>query len=137
VLDYRYLEDERDLSRMREAVRIAVRVVEGSGLPGFVAGRRTPYDADLSSDAALDAWIMLNFRTAFHTCGTAKLGPDSDPGAVVDERCRVRGVEGLRVADLSIMPTVGRGSMNPTAVMIGERVAALIDDEREGDRAGR
>ena len=69
---------------------------------------------------------MRVYRTAYHTCGTAKLGVEADDTAVVDERCRVRGVEGLRVADLSIAPTVGRGSMNPMAVMIGERVAALL-----------
>ena len=57
------------------------------------------------------------------------MGPDGDPGAVVDQRCRVRGVEGLRVVDASIMPNISRANTNLTCIMIGERVADWMRDE--------
>jgi choline dehydrogenase-like flavoprotein len=121
VLDFRYLTNTFDLARMRHAVRTAVDIMDDAPWSRLVPG-----NADLSSDTALDDWLLHNYRTAFHTCGTAKMGGPTDPEAVVDDHCRVRGVDGLRVADLSIMPVVGRGSMNPTAVMIGERAAELV-----------
>jgi choline dehydrogenase-like flavoprotein len=57
------------------------------------------------------------------------MGPASDPEAVVDNECRVRGVEGLRVVDASVMPTIPRANTNLTCIMIGERVAAFMKDE--------
>jgi choline dehydrogenase len=59
----------------------------------------------------------------FHPVGTAKMGPDSDEEAVVDQYCRVRGIEGLRVVDASVMPNIVRANTNLTCIMIGERVA--------------
>ena len=127
-VDFRYLDTEFDIQRVCEAVRVCVEVVEHGDGGGVIAERLAPLDSDLATDATLRDWVLTNFRTAFHSCGTAKLGGSTDDQAVVDERCRVRGVDGLRVADLSIMPVVGRGTMNPTAVMIGERVAALLSE---------
>ena len=85
--------------------------------------RVNPTDADLASDGALDAWLSRNAGTSHHISGTCKMGPDSDPMAVVDQFCRVRGVGGLRVADTSVMPDVIRANTNATAIMTGERVA--------------
>ena len=64
-----------------------------------------------------------NCTTIFHPVGTAKMGPENDPMAVVDQYCRVRGVEGLRVVDASVMPNIVRANTNLTCIMIGERVA--------------
>ena len=66
--------------------------------------------------------------TSLHTTCSARMGPPSDPTAVVDQRCRVHGVEGLRVVDISIMPNITRRGPAATAVMIGERAAELFDD---------
>ena len=71
---------------------------------------------------------MRNLGTARHISGTCKMGPDSDPMAVVDQYCRVRGLEGIRVADTSVMPDVTRANTNATAVLVGERVAEWIKD---------
>ena len=71
----------------------------------------------------MDAWLHENIGTTFHTCGSARMGPDGDPMAVVDQYCRVRGVEGLRVVDLSVAPNVVRANTNATAIMIAERAA--------------
>jgi choline dehydrogenase-like flavoprotein len=70
--------------------------------------------------------------TIFHPVGTAKMGRDSDPLAVVDERLRVLGLEGLRVIDASVMPTITSGNTNAPTMMIAEKGAALILDDARG-----
>ena len=85
-----------------------------------------PTGADLASDDALDDWMLRNVRTSHHISGTCKMGPDSDRMAVVDQHARVYGLEGLRVADASIMPDCIRANTNATSIMIGERVADFI-----------
>lgn len=125
-LAYRYLEDPRDLERCREAVRICQRLLERPSLKTIVDHWVDPADGHLDSDQALDAWLNQNISTAQHTCGTCKMGPDSDPMSVVDQYGRVKGITGLTVADLSIAPNVVRANTNATAIMIGERVAGWI-----------
>ena len=85
-----------------------------------------PTDADLASDEALDDWLMRNLGTSHHVSGTCKMGPASDPMAVVSQYGRVHGLEGLWVADASIMPDCIRANTNATTIMIGERVADFI-----------
>ena len=80
----------------------------------------------LADDEALDAWLMRTVGTSRHISCTCRIGPDSDPMAVVDQYCRVRGMEGLRVEDCSVLPNVTWANTNATAIMIGERVADWI-----------
>ena len=80
----------------------------------------------LASDKALDKWIRENVGSSRHVSGTCKIGPDSDPMAVVDQYGNVYGTKGLRVVDASIMPDLVRAPINPTVLMIGERVADSI-----------
>ena len=122
-IDYRYLEDEFDRRRLREAVRLCARLAEHQSFQPLVSGLATITESDLATDEALDAWLHENIGTTFHTCGSARMGPDSDTMAVVDQYCRVRGVEGLRVVDLSVAPNVVRANTNATAIMIAERAA--------------
>ena len=70
--------------------------------------------------------MIQNVNTTYHTSGTCKMGPGSDPMAVVDQYGRVKGLQGLRIADLSIAPDVVRANTNATAIMIAERVADWI-----------
>ncbi len=77
----------------------------------------------VDSDSATAEFVRSNCGTIFHPVSTAKMGPDSDKDAVVDQYCRVRGVEGLRVVDASVMPNIVRANTNLTCIMIGERVA--------------
>ena len=72
---------------------------------------------------ALDQWLLRNVTTTQHISGTCKMGPDSDPMAVLDQYCRVRGIEGLRVVDVSTLPDCVRANTNATTIMIAERVA--------------
>ena len=104
-------------------MRICFGLLEHDAFKDIVDGPLTPTHDDLASDATLDDWLNRNVTTSQHLAGTCKMGPDSDPMAVVDQFCRVRGLEGLRVADTSVMPNVVRANTNTTAITIGERVA--------------
>ena len=127
-LDYNYLMEPLDRERMRKAIRLVLRMAEHPSFKDFILDCVNPTEADLASDDALDAWLNRNVGTSHHISGTCKMGPDSDAMAVVDQHGRVRGVEGLRVADASIMPDVIRANTNATTIMIGERVANWISE---------
>ena len=129
-LDYRYLESKFDRRRMREMVRTAVKLADSQGFQGIIEERFCPTDAELASDEALDEWLLREATTSHHISGTCKMGPDSDPMAVVDQYGRVRGLEGLRVADASIMPDCIRANTNVTTMMIGERISDFIRQGR-------
>lgn len=125
-LDYRYLTDPFDLERMRKAMRLAVRLGEDTAFHDLFIARVTPTDADLVSDAALNAWLAQNMGTSHHISGTCKMGPASDPTAVVSQYGRVHGLDNLWVADASVMPDCIRANTNATTIMIGERIAEFI-----------
>jgi choline dehydrogenase len=122
-LEYRYLADPWDRQRMREAVRLCVRLLEHDMYRDIVEGRIEPTDQELASDDALDAWLLGNVSTSQHISGTCKMGLRSDSMAVVDQYCRVHELERLRVVDASVMPDVIRANTNATTIMIAERVA--------------
>ena len=123
TLDYRYMEDPWDRERMREGIRLCLRLLEHPSYQPLVKEIINISPSDLDNDEALDKWLVANLTTAIHMSGTCKMGPASDPMAVVDQYCRVHGLEGLRVVDTSVMPDVVRANTNATAIMIGERVA--------------
>ena len=129
-IDYRYLEDEFDLRRMREAIRLCASLLEHQEFRPLTSGLVDPPEAVLESDEKLDAWLHRNISTTFHTCGSCRMGPEGDPMAVVDQYCRVRGVHGLRIVDLSVAPNVVRANTNATAIMIAERAAEWFDAGR-------
>jgi choline dehydrogenase len=129
-LNYNYYQEEEDLRRMREAIRLGVRVAEQPYFSGLLVERIMPTDEELASDELLDEWLRHNSGTSHHVSGTCKMGPDSDPMAVVDQRLRVRGVEGLRVADASVMPDCIRANTNATTLMIAEKLADYIKEGR-------
>jgi len=126
ALDYRYLEDEFDRQRLREAVRLCVRLTDHPSFADLIAACSSPTAADLASDAALDAWLLREVSTSQHISCTCKMGPTSDSMAVVDQYGRVYGLDNLRVVDASIMPDCIRANTNVTTMMIGERVADFI-----------
>ena len=116
--------------RMRKAIHLALRLTEHPVWQDILRERVAPTDANLASDAALDAWLMSNIGTSHHISGTCKMGPGTDPLAVVDQHGRVHGIENLRVADASIMPDCIRANTNATTIMIGERIADFLKAER-------
>jgi choline dehydrogenase len=128
VLDYNYLKEESDVRRLRESVRICVELGEHESFKDIIQERIAPTDAELESDDALDEWIQKVVTTSQHISCTCKMGPSSDPMAVVDQYGKVHGVEGLRVVDASIMPDCIRANTNVTTLMIGERVSEFIQN---------
>jgi len=125
--NYCYLQHPNDRRRVREGVRLATRLLESSAYDDVADYRIFPTDDVLANDDALDLWIRQTVGTARHVSGTCRMGPDADPMAVVDQYCRVKGVQGLWVADASVMPRIPRsGGTHATVIMIGERVVDWI-----------
>ena len=125
-LDFRYLLNPWDRERLRETVRICIRLLEHEAFKDIVAERIKPTEQDLASDESLDAWLLNNVTNTTHSSATCKMGSASDPLAVVDQYCRVYGLEGLRVVDASVMPDVVRANTNATTIMIAERITDWI-----------
>jgi choline dehydrogenase-like flavoprotein len=120
-----YLSDPggADLRVLREGVRLAQRILHTPPLAEY-AGDPVEPAAGVRTDAEVDAFIREQAETLYHPVGTCRMG--ADDGAVVDAQLRVRGVEGLRVVDASVMPRIIRGHTNAPTVMIAEKAADLI-----------
>jgi choline dehydrogenase/4-pyridoxate dehydrogenase len=101
------------------------KVAAQPALAPFLAREAVP-GMDKTSDDDLDAHIRATAITVHHPLGTCRMGTDNDPDAVVDPELRVRGTEGLRVVDASVMPDLIGGNINATVVMIAEKAADLI-----------
>jgi len=123
-IDPRFLEEEDDVRLLMKGARIQRRILESAPFDPYRGKMLHPVAAD--DNAALERDIRNRADSQYHPVGTCKMGPQGDAGAVVDERLRVHGVEGLRVADASIMPTLVGGNTNVPAIMIGEKAADLI-----------
>ena len=116
-------DDPLDLETLRGGVKTVRAIFDQAPLKKLVARERSP-GPDAMSDAALDEWIRNNGQTAAHPAGTCRMG--ADPDAVVDEELHVRGIEGLRVADCSVMPWVVGSNTNAPTIMIAEKAADYI-----------
>ena len=125
-LDYRYLDEPFDRERMRKAVRLCLELGDQDVFTTMIEERIQPTYEDLESDESLDDWLRRDVSTSHHISSTCKMGPDSDDMAVVDQYGKVRGVEGLRVVDASIMPDCIRANTNVTTMMIGERISDFL-----------
>jgi choline dehydrogenase-like flavoprotein len=125
-----YLSTPADERIAVESLRLVRRIVGQSPLQRFSPREIKPGDAARSDVELLDAARALA-TTIFHPVGTARMGPPSDPRAVVDQRLRVYGLEGLRIADASVMPTITSGNTNSPTMIIAEKAARMIlDDSR-------
>jgi choline dehydrogenase len=129
-LDYNYLKEESDRVRLRDSVKLCLQLAEHETFQDLIQERTEPPTEAVESDDALDAWIAREVTTSQHISGTCKMGPDSDPMAVVDQYGKVKGVTNLRVADASVMPDCIRANTNVTSMTIGERVAEFIKEGR-------
>jgi choline dehydrogenase-like flavoprotein len=110
---------------LRAGVQLARDIGRQSPLAPFVASEIGP-GPGCRSDAEVDAYIRATAITVHHPLGTCKMGTDKDPNAVVDGECKVRGVDGLRVVDASVMPDLVGGNINAPVIMIAEKAADLI-----------
>jgi choline dehydrogenase-like flavoprotein len=122
LIDPNFLSDDRDLELLKKGIKLGYRIMESPPLTQYAGRDRNPVDLD--DDAALETMIRNRADTIYHAVGTARMGSDDD--AVVDTKLRVRGVEGLYVADASIMPRLVSGNTNAPSIMIGERAAEFV-----------
>jgi choline dehydrogenase-like flavoprotein len=127
LIDPRFLEDPEDVLLLLTAIRKCREICAHPAMADHLAEELTP-GAQRSSDAELVEEIRLRATTVYHPVGTCRMGLDEM--AVVDPKLKVRGVEGLRIADASIMPQITGGNTNAPSMMIGERAAAWIQDAR-------
>ncbi|HXQ39795.1 MAG TPA: choline dehydrogenase [Candidatus Udaeobacter sp.] len=125
ILDPNYLATEQDRWEIRESFAIIRDLLSQKAFDPY---RGAPLEPAVLPDSVeeIDALCRRLAATSFHLCGTCKMGSASDPMAVVDPQTRVRGLEGLRVADASIMPSIVSSNLNAPSMMIGERAAGLI-----------
>jgi choline dehydrogenase-like flavoprotein len=107
---------------LRAAVRMTHRICSAPPLSDYVPKDRYPFD--IQDDVALDANLRARSDTVYHPVGTCRMGPDVD--AVVDTRLKFRGIDGLYIADASIMPRLISGNTNAPSMMIGERCADFV-----------
>ncbi len=125
--NYHYMENAWDRERLREAVRLCRKLVDYPAYANVLDQWVSPTEPELADDDLLDDWLKRTIGSARHMSGTCKMGPDSDPAAVVNQRLQVRGVEGLWVADASILPQVPRANTHATVIMVAERLAGEWD----------
>lgn len=124
-LDAGALADEDDVRVLREGVRLARRILRAPSFAALISEELEPEAEFLGDDnATIDARVRHYAKTVYHPGGTCKMGVDAQ--AVVDPQLRVHGLRGLRVADVSVMPTIPRGNTNAGTIMIAERAANFI-----------
>ncbi len=122
---FNYLSDSQDLADFRTCVRLTRELFAQPAMARYAGDELQP-GSGIQDDAALDAFIRGHVESAYHPCGTCRMGSADDPLAVVDSDCRVIGLENLRVADSSIFPRITNGNLNAPSIMVGEKAADHI-----------
>ena len=124
-IQFNYMSDPADWEDFRTCIRLTREIFGQEAFAPF-SGKEIQPGTDVQSDEALNAFIKEHVESAYHPCGTCKMGSADDPMAVVDAECRVIGVDGLRVADSSIFPRITNGNLNAPSIMVGEKAADHI-----------
>lgn len=120
-----YLATEEDRRALREGVKMMREVAKQPALAPYICGEHSPGPA-VQTDAEIDAWIRRTGETIYHPVGTCRMGVAGDAMAVVDAECKVLGLQGLRVVDASVMPTLVGGNTNAPTIMIAEKISDAI-----------
>ena len=123
AIKFNFLSSPTDEEVTTRAIRIARSVMMAPAMASFQVTELAPGASRTTDDEILD-WVRATAETTYHPVGTCKMG--NDPMAVVDAQLRVHGIEGLRVADASIMPTLTSGNTNAPSIMIGEKAADMV-----------
>jgi choline dehydrogenase len=122
---FNYLTHPDDMPEWRRAVRLTREIFRQPAMQRFAVDEIQP-GSTVESDADIDAFVRAHAESAYHPCGTCRMGSPDDRLAVVDPECRVIGIEALRVADSSVMPQVTNGNLNAPTIMIGEKASDHI-----------
>jgi choline dehydrogenase len=131
VIDHQLLADPQDTARLVAGLRIARQIIAAPAFAPYVAKVVNP-DTALERDDSLAEWVRANAFLMYHPSGSCRMGKGED--AVVDDRLRVHGLEGLWVADASIIPAIPAGNINATCIMIGEKAADMIRADAQPQR---
>jgi choline dehydrogenase len=129
VIRFNYMSEDSDWVDFRRSIRLTREIFEQDAFAPYAKHEIQP-GAAVQSDDELDDFIREHAESAYHPCGTCKMGRADDPDAVVDPKGRVIGVEGLRVADSSIFPRITNGNLNAPSIMAGEKIADAVLDRR-------
>lgn len=122
---FNYLNDDRDKEDWRACIQLSREILEQPSMDDFRGDEIQP-GINISSNEDIDAWVRANVESAYHPSCTCKMGKDDDPMAVLDPDCKVRGIEGLRVVDSSIFPSITNGNLNAPTIMAAEKAADII-----------
>ncbi len=128
-LDFNLLAHPFDRARLREAIKLCADIFKHKAFAPIILDRIAPSEDILNDDNALDSWMKREVVTAHHVSSTCKMGPEDDTMSVVDQYCKVHGVDGLRIIDASIMPDTVRANLNLTVIAMAERAADLIKED--------
>ena len=112
---------------MRQCVRLTREIFAQEAFDEYRGEELAP-GAEIQTDEQIDEWVRQMSDTDYHPSCTCKMGGPGDNMAVVDAECRVRGLEGLRVVDASVMPSIVSGNLNAPTIMIAEKAADIIKD---------
>ncbi len=122
---FNYLSDKKDVEDWRRCIRLTREILGQEAMDEFRGDEIQP-GADITSDEEIDGWVRDNVESAYHPCGTCRMGSRDDIKTVTDSACRVVGVEGLRVVDASVFPTIPYGNINAPTIMVAEKAADII-----------
>jgi len=122
---FNYISTEQDKQDWRDTIRLTREILQQPALNEFRGDEIQP-GIDIQSDADIDQWVKENVESAYHPSCTCKMGDDSDPMAVLNEYCQVRGLQNLRVVDSSVFPTITNGNLNAPTIMVAEKAADMI-----------
>ncbi len=122
---FNYMRHQDDVEGFRACIRLTREIMAQKAMDPY-RGEEIQPGVEKTDDESIDAWIRENAESAYHPSCTCKIGADDDPMAVLDPECRVRGIEGLRVVDSSVFPTITNGNLNAPTIMVGEKAADII-----------
>ncbi len=124
AIRFNFLADAIDQRAMVDGFKMVRKIVESQPMDGLRGDEFSP-GRDVAKDDEILDWIRNNAQTAYHPIGTCRMGPEGR-STVVDDRLRVHGIKGLRIADASIFPTIPSGNTNSPPIMVGEKAADLL-----------
>tara|TARA_B100002019_G_scaffold123150_1_gene105984 strand:- start:127 stop:1818 length:1692 start_codon:yes stop_codon:yes gene_type:complete len=133
-IQFNYLKESEDIEAFRACVRLSREIIAQPAMDKY-RGEEIQPGASVQTDEEIDAFVRGAVESAYHPCGTCRMGAGDDELAVVDSNARVRGLDGLRVVDSSLFPTIPNGNLNAPTIMLAERAADLIRFGKAADAA--
>ena len=124
-IQFNYLQHQDDIEAFRACVRLSRDIIAQPAMDEY-RGQEIQPGKDIVTDEQIDAFVRDAVESAYHPCGSCRMGAEDDDMAVIDSQMRVRGLQGLRVIDSSVFPTIPNGNLNAPTIMVAERAADII-----------